>query len=413
VNNKIIFNFRKAQGALEYLLLIGGAVLIAVIVIALLVGMGGQSRNTAQNQSTQAQQALEQPQPASIVSVVGLKSSDQDSLVAIGLDEDVLLTNCQGIGGSGWFRIDWQELGPGGVHVLKFYDNQNLEQPVDKITIYNITSETDLVKTNPPQLTENSAAVFVEDLTSYCSDTQWVEIDTEKNGQIVKSTRYKFYWPSNSIIITNPVDDPVVTILEPIEDFACSCEDNIIFNLSTENISYIDNNYWYLNQSLPNDVITVLPSSYFISGNNKTKNATELLADSDLSFGDNNVSAIVSYNLTVDFLKSSDVNIFIDYSSCNSSCINIVNQNQNKFWVYIGNSCSDDFENYTFSLSSDIDSVLYKDQPCNILDWRPAQRRFEISKHDFALSSGDHIFTFSYYDENGDLIALNSGSIPV
>ncbi|HZX34486.1 MAG TPA: class III signal peptide-containing protein [archaeon] len=34
---------RKGQGALEYLLLIGGAVLIAVIVITLLLGVGGSS----------------------------------------------------------------------------------------------------------------------------------------------------------------------------------------------------------------------------------------------------------------------------------------------------------------------------------------------------------------------------------
>jgi uncharacterized protein (UPF0333 family) len=45
----------KAQGALEYLLLIGGAVLIAVIVIALLTGIGGGSdigteTNAAENQ---------------------------------------------------------------------------------------------------------------------------------------------------------------------------------------------------------------------------------------------------------------------------------------------------------------------------------------------------------------------------
>ena len=36
----------RAQGALEYLLLIGGAVLIAVIVIALLLGLGGTSGDT-------------------------------------------------------------------------------------------------------------------------------------------------------------------------------------------------------------------------------------------------------------------------------------------------------------------------------------------------------------------------------
>ena len=37
----------KGQGALEYLLLIGGAVLIAAVVISLLVSLGGAQQNTA------------------------------------------------------------------------------------------------------------------------------------------------------------------------------------------------------------------------------------------------------------------------------------------------------------------------------------------------------------------------------
>jgi len=39
----------KAQGALEYLLLIGGAVLIAAVVIALLAGLGTPASNLANN----------------------------------------------------------------------------------------------------------------------------------------------------------------------------------------------------------------------------------------------------------------------------------------------------------------------------------------------------------------------------
>jgi|SRR3989344_879836 len=38
---------RKGQGALEYLLLIGGAILVAVIVIALIVGLGGTNAGEA------------------------------------------------------------------------------------------------------------------------------------------------------------------------------------------------------------------------------------------------------------------------------------------------------------------------------------------------------------------------------
>lgn len=39
----------KGQGAVEYLLLIGGAVLIAAIVIVVLTGLGGMGSNSAKN----------------------------------------------------------------------------------------------------------------------------------------------------------------------------------------------------------------------------------------------------------------------------------------------------------------------------------------------------------------------------
>ncbi|HRS42283.1 MAG TPA: class III signal peptide-containing protein [Candidatus Diapherotrites archaeon] len=49
---------KKGQGALEYLLLIGGAVLIAVIVIALLVGMGSSSKQGAQDNATKTTEMI-------------------------------------------------------------------------------------------------------------------------------------------------------------------------------------------------------------------------------------------------------------------------------------------------------------------------------------------------------------------
>jgi uncharacterized protein (UPF0333 family) len=52
---------KKGQGALEYLLLIGGAVLIAVIVIALLVGMGSQNATTAKERNEEAMEATDTP----------------------------------------------------------------------------------------------------------------------------------------------------------------------------------------------------------------------------------------------------------------------------------------------------------------------------------------------------------------
>ncbi|HNW05503.1 MAG TPA: class III signal peptide-containing protein [archaeon] len=58
---------KKGQGALEYLLLIGGAVLIAVIVIALLVGMGSSSKKNASQGGDRINQAISGTAIASVL----------------------------------------------------------------------------------------------------------------------------------------------------------------------------------------------------------------------------------------------------------------------------------------------------------------------------------------------------------
>jgi len=60
----------KGQGALEYLLLIGGAVLIAVIVIALLVGLGSQNADDARQKNKEATEASNMPIPSLIISAI-------------------------------------------------------------------------------------------------------------------------------------------------------------------------------------------------------------------------------------------------------------------------------------------------------------------------------------------------------
>ncbi len=59
----------KGQGALEYLLLIGGAVLIAVIVIALLIGLGSQNAEDTRAKNEDAQAASNLP-VASVINTV-------------------------------------------------------------------------------------------------------------------------------------------------------------------------------------------------------------------------------------------------------------------------------------------------------------------------------------------------------
>lgn len=163
-------NNKKGQGALEYLLLIGGAVLIAVIVIALLVGMGGQSRETAQDQATKASKTLDQPQPATIVSVTPAAGCTS------------------GVGGTGAITFNWQKLGEGGTYTVKVYDYSNVLQTV------NITaggSGTTLTNTSATA----TATITLLAAGNKCQDTYWLELTTAKNGQSITSTRMKFNWP--------------------------------------------------------------------------------------------------------------------------------------------------------------------------------------------------------------------------
>lgn len=178
---------RKGQGALEYLLLIGGAVLIAVIVIALLVGMGGQSRETANTQAENAQQSLDMPQPASIVAIEALDITDEPAQT--GCSNNFNPINCKS-GATNHIKLNWQELGDSGVYTLKVFDYSGNEQTVevyDKATgaiipNNNITGQTPAcvtVRLGPDQK---------------CGDSYWAEITTEKNGKFVTSVKQKFSW---------------------------------------------------------------------------------------------------------------------------------------------------------------------------------------------------------------------------
>jgi len=148
----------KGQGALEYLLLIGGAVLIAVIVIALLVGMGGQSREAAQDQATKAQQSLDQPQAATIISIVPID-------------------NCTTSDGN--VIVNWSKVGEGGVYTLRVFDYSGTQIGQE----YDISDKT------------ASFTINVNHTGKNCQDSYWGQIITTKNDQNVSSARMKWNWP--------------------------------------------------------------------------------------------------------------------------------------------------------------------------------------------------------------------------
>jgi hypothetical protein len=155
----------KGQGALEYLLLIGGAVLIAVIVIALLVGMGGQSRDTAQEQADRAQQAADVPQPAQIVAVY------RNSTACLTND---FTANTIDV------NVSWRALGEGGSHEIFLEDN------------------TGQLIANSKILSPNDLLVNIDDVNigskEYCGDSYYVYIKTTKNNQTVTSSKFRFGW---------------------------------------------------------------------------------------------------------------------------------------------------------------------------------------------------------------------------
>lgn len=68
---------KKGQGALEYLLLIGGAVLIAVIVVALLIGIGSSSKQGVHDNATTTTQIIQNAPFAPVLDSVICKDDDK------------------------------------------------------------------------------------------------------------------------------------------------------------------------------------------------------------------------------------------------------------------------------------------------------------------------------------------------
>jgi hypothetical protein len=178
---KMKINNKKGQGALEYLLLIGGAVLIAVIVIALLVGMGGQSRDTAADAADRAQQASDVPQPSQIVSAVASRSHCIDDIEEAPIKD-----------------FSWRPLGEGGSHALHVIDSSGRDlnvMGVDSLDPDDL-DPTDLagLSFNIDLTTLRDGTTDARNPTNRCGDSYYIIIKTTKNQQTVESQAYRFSW---------------------------------------------------------------------------------------------------------------------------------------------------------------------------------------------------------------------------
>lgn len=167
---------KKGQGALEYLLLIGGAVLIAVIVIALLVGMGGQSRDSAAAQAEKANQATDVPQPSQIVQVLAPYA------------------NCVSATGVADFNFSWRPLGEGGSHEVIVKDSSNREYTGADLTVTTAAGAAMVTDDLNPNEVNGLNVALTLDAGSKCGDSYYLYIKTTKNNQTVTSQGYRFSW---------------------------------------------------------------------------------------------------------------------------------------------------------------------------------------------------------------------------
>lgn len=71
----------KGQGALEYLLIIGGVVLVAVVVVALLIGMSSENTENSKQQSKEFIASTDLALPSTVLSVICKVKSGHDEYV--------------------------------------------------------------------------------------------------------------------------------------------------------------------------------------------------------------------------------------------------------------------------------------------------------------------------------------------
>ena len=173
---------KKAQGALEYLLLIGGAVLIAVIVIALLVGMGGQSRDAAKRQADKANATLTQPTAAEITQVTAKYADCTPESTENAKDGNAPMTFSwlPGDGSNKLYMIN----SDGAQVNIAGYTDSNILKPM-------LTKTTEGVALDPTK--KSSIPIYVYNIGT-CGDTYSAYVVTIRNNVPVTSVDFPVTW---------------------------------------------------------------------------------------------------------------------------------------------------------------------------------------------------------------------------
>jgi len=179
---------KKAQGSLETLILIGGAVLIAVIVITIITSLGSSSRNNISEQTDKLSKSKDMPFAPNIVSV------------------DARYSDCVNSKDHAVLRFSWKPISNDGTFRLIIENSKNVPiGNLDYLVVNNLEPQ-DMNNLNP-NITTDLLVTEINIGTGGCGDTYFLSIEVEKNSQIQKSSRYPFRW--------NKQGDPTVLVYRP------------------------------------------------------------------------------------------------------------------------------------------------------------------------------------------------------
>ncbi len=189
--------YKKGQGNLETLILIGGGVLVAVVIVTILVSLGGESRNSASEQVDNVSSSTDGPLPPTITSVKA-NYLDCEYIDPPGIREGLLTFSWKPLSKEGTFRLIIED------------SSNNIVGDLDYVVTEN-TEMQDMNNLNP----NNTVGLIVSGINLdklSCGDTYYLSIEVSKNNQSKTSSRYSFNWADSgpkTSIISRPVFDPI------------------------------------------------------------------------------------------------------------------------------------------------------------------------------------------------------------
>ncbi len=193
---------QKGQASIENLILIGGAVLIAVVILTILISLGGQSRESSVDQVNSASSSTD---VAIAPTIINVKANYLDCV-----SEEIYGTTYK----KGHIYFSWKSVTKEGTYrlIIKNNDGDILNNGKYHV-VYN--GEIQDSENLNPNFTNN---LFLGDIdlgSSSCGDTYYLTIEVSKNNQYKESPKYAFSWSDNGektdfdvVFNINPESEP-------------------------------------------------------------------------------------------------------------------------------------------------------------------------------------------------------------